>query len=135
TEAGLHAIAVVDDQDVAVPTLESGEDPRPGGGREDLLAVGCGDVETFVHHALSRIRVETLPEVRGDPAAGRPHRGGRGEATLLVQEVRLELLEALLLPCCGVAELVQLRGEVSGSLAGQPGPGALGLRAGGGGDP
>src|SRR4029078_4336149 len=124
-EAGLHPVAVVDDQDVAVPALEPGEDHRDVGRADCLLAWGCGDVETFVHHALSRIRVETLPEVRGDPAARRPHRRGRGEGTLLVQEVRLDLLEPLLLPCCGVAELVQLRGEVSGSLAGQPGPGEL----------
>src|SRR5262249_6007522 len=116
-EAGLHPVAVVDDQDVAVATLQPGEDDRAVGRRDDLLAVGCGDVETFVHHALSRIRVETLRGVRGDPAAGGPYRGCRGQAALLVEEVRLELLEALFLPGCGLAQLVQLRGEVPRGLA------------------
>ena len=97
--AGLDAVAVVDDQHVAVAALEPGEHHRAVRRRDDFLAVRArrcpGPRASRAQPCTGRA---AAPKSRGHPAAGRPDRGRRGEQRLLVLEVRLQLLEALLLP-------------------------------------
>src|SRR2546430_7239488 len=54
----LQAVAVVEDDDAAVPAFDAAEDHRAVGRRAHLAAHAGGDVEAFVHHPLAGVRVE-----------------------------------------------------------------------------